>query len=125
MIVRKGLMEYFRFMPFAPNIAETIRGVDVVVMPSLWEACPLQPMETLVCGTPLICTNCIGLREVISDTPARVVPISDAQALTDAIYSEINFSSKDDFIAFREVAKNRYDVMKTKEEIVDLYNKFF
>ena len=40
------------FLPFVTNIASTLKGLDVVVMPSLWEACPLLAMETLVAGIP-------------------------------------------------------------------------
>ena len=73
-IKRRGLENNFHFLPFQENPARAIRGVDVVVMPSLWEACPLLPMEVLVAGVPVIGTDCVGMREVLLDTPARVVP---------------------------------------------------
>ena len=66
----RGLQDYFCFMPFTPNVAGTINGLDVVVMPSLWETCGLLTMEVLVCGTPLNSNDCIRLREVLQETPA-------------------------------------------------------
>jgi len=118
-----GLSEYFRFMPFASSVAGIIKGLDVIVMPSLWEACPLQPMEALVCGTPLIATDCIGLREVVLDTPAKLVPVADAAALAQALRSEMVDCSKDTFLAFTSAAVKRFDVSTTRNHIFDLYKK--
>ncbi|NLC30785.1 MAG: glycosyltransferase family 4 protein, partial [Candidatus Moranbacteria bacterium] len=87
-IKKRNLEEYFCFMPFAPDVSGTIKGLDVVAMPSLWEACPLQPMEALICGTPFIGTDCIGLREVLNGTPAFVVPKADPHSLANAIEDE-------------------------------------
>lgn len=43
-------------------------------MPSRWVAFGLLAVEALCAGTPLIASDCIGLREVVEDTPAVVVP---------------------------------------------------
>ena len=59
---QRGLESYFLFQPFATNMNAVLRSVDLVVMPSLWEACGLLAMETLCAGTPLISSDCIGKR---------------------------------------------------------------
>lgn len=120
-LAKRNLTEAFCFMPFTPNIASAIQGVDVVVMPSLWEACPLVPMETMLCGTPIIGTDCLGLREVLQNTPARVVPTGDGPALAEAIRDEMETSSKDAFWAFRETAQKRFSVQQTQQNIEQLY----
>lgn len=116
-IIEKGLESYFRFLPFTPNVAGAIKGLDVVVMPSLWEACPLLPMETLVSGTPLIASNCIGLREVIKDTPSRIVPSGNSTALADIIHKEILDPSKNKSMSFIEEAAERFCVKKQAAEL--------
>ena len=86
-LLKKGLDGYFRFLPFTPNVACTIKGLDLIVIPSLWEACPILPMEILACGTPLIASNCIGLREIVKDTPTYIVSPKSSLELAEGIKS--------------------------------------
>ena len=86
---RMGLSESVRFLPFVADVAATLKGLDVVAMPSLREAAGLVAMETMVAGIPLIATECIGLREVIRDTPAYAVPPRDVAALAHALLAEM------------------------------------
>jgi len=112
-----GLEGRFRFLPFVPDIGPTITGCDVVAMPSLWEACPLLPMESLCAGVPLIGSSCIGLREVLDGTPAQLVPPGDAEAIKDALLA---FASDREAIGrqagdFAGAARMRYDVANTSK----------
>jgi glycosyltransferase involved in cell wall biosynthesis len=119
-IQSRGLQAYFHFLPFQENPARAIRSVDVVVIPSLWEACPLLPMEVLVAGVPVIGTDCVGMGEVLRDTPARVVPAADSKALVDAINAEISSSSKKNIEQFRDEAAYRFDVQSKAEAVQNL-----
>lgn len=119
-IERKGLQEVIRFMPFVPNIAPVLKGVDLVVMPSLWEACGLLAMETMVAGIPLIGSDCIGLREVLAGTPCKTVPIKNSEALAEAISAEMSHPSKKEAELFVPEAMNRFDVKKHSREIEHL-----
>lgn len=121
-VERRGLNDYFYFMPFVSNIASTIQGLDVVVMPSLWEACGLLGMEVMCSGVPFIGFNCIGLREVMRDTPAISVPIKSSSCLASELRHEIFSSRKNEFLLFRSIAADRYNVSKTKEQLEKLYN---
>lgn len=121
-IERRGLEPFFRFMPFEPNIAGVLKSVDAVVMPSLWEACPLQPMEALVCGTPLIASDCIGLREVTSGTPTIRAPMRNALAIAEAVKSLIRKPCRKLFADFVDEAARRYDVKAQSRRIQELYD---
>jgi glycosyltransferase involved in cell wall biosynthesis len=116
-VERKGLQNVIHFMPFAPNIAPILKGLDVVVMPSLWEACGLLAMEAMVVGTPLIGTDCIGLREIIDGTPCKKVPIKNSDELAKAIAQEINNPSKNEAGLFRAEARKRFNVKKHFAEL--------
>lgn len=120
-IKARGLDRYFRFMPFESNIAGAIKGVDVVVMPSLWEAYGLLAVETLACGTPLIATNCVGLREVVRNTPTLVVPVGSGAALADGLKSYMEGGVQKKFREFVPTALKRYDVNKSVQRIESLY----
>lgn len=111
-VTKRGLDRYVNFLPFVPNPASTIKGLDVVVMPSLWEACPLQPMEAMVSGVPVIGTNCIGLREVLEDTSAKIITPKDSKALANAIIEEMSNPSTYKSRQFAGEAAIRFDVKK-------------
>jgi glycosyltransferase involved in cell wall biosynthesis len=117
----RGLEEYFSFMPFTPNVAGNIKGLDVVTMPSIWEACGLLAMETLACGVPLIGSDCIGLREVLKGTPAIVVEKADADSLAQALVQEMGNCSKESFLNFSETALKIFDVRKTSQSLENIY----
>jgi len=112
-----GLGQYFRFLSFEPNIGSTLASVDAVVHPSVWETCPLVPMEAMVAGVPVIGTNCIGLREVLADTPSRICPPRDSLALAREIHEEIVSSTKPQALLFRAEAARRFDVRERAMEI--------
>jgi glycosyltransferase involved in cell wall biosynthesis len=117
---RTGLKSWFTFFPFVPDIAGVLKAVDVVAIPSLWEAMPLLPMEALVAGVPVIGTSCIGLSEVLANTPATVVPAGDATALAEALDHEAQVSSRDSMKKFVPLAVARFDVAGRVPELVDL-----
>ncbi len=123
LIKSKGLESYFYHLPFNPNIAGVIKGVDVVAIPSLWEACPLLPMETLVCGTPLIASDCIGLREVINNTPAISIPKADSQSLAKALFVEIKENSKEQNRKYMEKAAEKYDISESSKLLLFVYEE--
>jgi glycosyltransferase involved in cell wall biosynthesis len=119
----RGLEEFFRFMPFTPNVAKTLKGLDVVVMPSLSEACGLLAMEAMVCGTPLIGTDCIGLREILRNTPAIMVPKANSIALAQALRQEILANHKNEFMLFKQSAVDRFCASKTSRALLQFYGK--
>jgi len=112
-IAERGLQDDFVFLPFTPNVCGVIKGLDLVVMPSLWEACPLLPMEVLVSGVPIITSDCIGLREVVKDTPAHIVPAKNSGALAEAIAYFMKHDMRGSFSDFVPHAVERYDVKPT------------
>ena len=118
-ISKKGLNGYFRFIDFQESVNCVLRKIDVLVIPSLWEACPLLPMEALVCGTPIIAYSCIGLREVLRNTPAMMIDVNDKKALAKKILDVWSDHSniKKVFMDYMPEAKKRYDSRKCAEEL--------
>jgi glycosyltransferase involved in cell wall biosynthesis len=118
-VERRGLSGQVFFLPFVPNVASTLKGLDVVAIPSLWEACPLLPMEAMVAGVPLIGTDCVGLREVLTSTPATIVPARDSQALARAIIAEMRTPRVTIAADFVEHAAARFDVKRQAKQLED------
>jgi glycosyltransferase involved in cell wall biosynthesis len=122
-IKKKNIEDNFIFLPFVKNVAPTLKGLDLVVMPSLWEACGLLAMEAIVAGVPLVSTSCIGLREVVSKTPSRVVPPGDSESLASAIIDEMINPTKVDAMKYVNVASERFDVKKSANKLKDVIDR--
>lgn len=116
-VIRRGLEGYFYYFPFTTDVAPALRGFDVLAMPSMWEACPLLPMEAMVAGVPVIGTSCIGLREVLKDTPSIMVKPGDARALALALRNEMKRPSRRKAEAFSVEAAHRFDVKRQAKEL--------
>lgn len=116
-IKQRGLEGFFRFLPFQDNISSAVRGVDVVAMPSLWEAYGLLAAEVLISGTPLIGTDCKGLREVLENTPATIVELKNSKALASALIKEMDTPGVKSAVAYRQTACKRFSV---KNQVVGI-----
>lgn len=112
-----GLERHFRFLAFEPNIGPILADIDAIAVPSLWEASSLLSMEAMVVGVPVIGTDCIGLREVLHDTPSRRCPAKDGAALAREILGEMVASTKSAALQFKSEAARRFDVRKRAVEI--------
>jgi glycosyltransferase involved in cell wall biosynthesis len=120
---RAGLRSYFSFLPHVAEVASTLKAVDVVAIPSLWEAMPLLPMEAMVAGVPVVGTSCIGLGEVLVDSPSAVVSPRDAAALAGALEHEANSSSRAVAESFVPRAVARFDVANQVSNLGDLISQ--
>ena len=119
-IREKGLEQYFYFFPFQPQVHHLYSQVDAIVMASRWEASGLLAMEALCMGTPLIVSNCMGLRETVADTPAMVFPSENLSSLVNLMISAMHDNNTTNFHQFVPVARTRYDVTKSAIELVQV-----
>ena len=77
------------FAQIRPNgdaaMREFYADCDLFVFPSYVEGFGLPPLEAMACGTPVLITDCGGIREYANETNAVIVPPANAAALTQAI----------------------------------------
>jgi glycosyltransferase involved in cell wall biosynthesis len=124
-ISNTGLESVVRFMPFTDDPAATLRGLDVLAIPSISETCPLLPMEAMVAGVPVIGTNCIGLREVLNDSPCITVPARDSKALARALEDEMISPSLEKAQNFISCASTSFDVRHRAKQLERLVMRLF
>jgi glycosyltransferase involved in cell wall biosynthesis len=122
-IAALGLDEYFTFWPYQPDISSILKGIDALVMPSLWEASGLLAMEAMVAGTPVIGTSCIGLRETLADSPSQRLPPGDVPALTSAIEKFLQQPDATAARAFQPEAADRFDANHAFQKLGGLYER--
>lgn len=124
-IRRRGLQDYFHFEDATDDMGAALRSVDVVLAPSKWEACPLLPMEALVSGVPIIASDCIGMKEVASDTPALVYRSQNQQEFykTFGSFADNQDEAYNESQSFREEASGRFDVERTSVSLRQLFDQ--
>jgi len=120
-----GLGAYFHQAKQTDSMPAALKGVDVVAMPSRWEACGLLAMEALAAGVPIVGAQCIGLREVLNKSPAKMVPVGDSRALCRALVEEFEHltARKQVFRDFQPVAVSQFDISRPAEALLQLYRE--
>ncbi|MDH5259760.1 MAG: glycosyltransferase family 4 protein [Gammaproteobacteria bacterium] len=120
------LSNHFSFLDQTNDMASALRGVDITVMPSRWEACPLLPMEAMVCGTPVISSDCIGMKEVCNaGTP--VISFRSENQLD--LFNKLQFAYENrkkirkDAEAFKYQAVERFDVKMTAKHLSKIFSE--
>lgn len=81
-----GIADACLFPGTIGELGDVYRGIDIFVMPSLWEGLSLAMLEAMAAGLPMVATAVGGAREVLGeDRYGKVVPPGDAAALAAAI----------------------------------------
>jgi glycosyltransferase involved in cell wall biosynthesis len=108
-IAERGLAEQVTLLDFTPDVLPLLRQLDLLVVPSLWEASSLLSMEALSVGVPVLGSNCIGLREVLAGTPARQFAAGDVADLVRALREAMLDPQSEATRAFAPTARARFD----------------
>lgn len=122
-IIKKQLDGYFVFLPFQAGVHRLFPQLDAIVMPSRWEASGLLAMEALCMGTPLIVSGCMGLRETVAGSPAKVFPSGDASTLAGLMLDMMQHNHKPVFQAYMTEARQRYDIQHAARQLVGIVHR--
>ena len=120
---RADLRDRVRFLEYTPRIGPILRAIDLLVMPSLWEACPLLPMEAMCAAVPVLGSDCIGLREVLAGSPSVMVRTGDATALAQGIRQAMEKPWSARAREYAPVARRRFDVHACALELKSLFDR--
>ncbi|MCF6460853.1 glycosyltransferase family 1 protein [Clostridium sp. Cult3] len=83
---RLDLQEEICFLGFRKDISNLLRISDVAVASSRREGLPVNVMEAMATGLPLVVTNCRGQRELVRNREnGFVVDINDIEGFADSV----------------------------------------
>ncbi|TVS19761.1 MAG: glycosyltransferase, partial [Gammaproteobacteria bacterium] len=119
-----GLNDHFLQLEATNEPGSWMKSVDVVAMPSRWEACGLLGMEALCAGAPIVGTTCIGLREVLAGSPAPMVKPGDVRGFAEALLETAAPCSRAHFVEYQPIAMERFSVGRPAGELRALYDEF-
>lgn len=82
----RGLASKVRLIGQRKDIPNVLAGLDLFVMPSLWEGLPMAMLEAMALATPVLSTNVGSIPSVIDDgVDGLLVPPAQPAALTAAL----------------------------------------
>jgi len=119
---RMGIDDRITFLDAAPNPGPIIAGLDLLVMPSLWEASPALPMESMALGVPVLGSDCIGLREVLRGTPSVMVRAGDVGALAAGLREAIANPRTAEARAYISVARERFALAASARRLREFFD---
>jgi glycosyltransferase involved in cell wall biosynthesis len=113
-----------QFIEPVADIVPVMSQVDVLLMPSRWEAFSLLVEEAMVLGIPVIGSDCLGLREVLVQTPSYMPLKEKPEALAAAIadFIENREQKKRAATEYAATAQQRFDVNTATEQLLKLYS---
>jgi glycosyltransferase involved in cell wall biosynthesis len=122
-VENRGLTSCISMLDAVADVQPVLCQLDLLVMPSLWEALPLLPMEAMAAGVPVLGTDCPGLREVLRDTPSRMVATGDVDALVRGLREALAEPGTDAARAFAPTACERFDNAGSAEQLLELFEQ--
>jgi len=86
MVQRLGLQEDVTFMGFVSDVPAFLSGIDLFVLPSLYEGLGVAVIEAMAAGKPVVASCVGGLPELVdNEVTGLTVPPGDPPALARAI----------------------------------------
>ncbi|KPK41742.1 MAG: hypothetical protein AMJ78_04645 [Omnitrophica WOR_2 bacterium SM23_29] len=86
MVKKLGLADNIQFLGVVDNIAEFLSGIDIFVLPTLYESFGIVLIEAQACKKPVVVSDVGSIREVIKNgQTGLLVPPKNPRAIADAI----------------------------------------
>lgn len=122
-IDQEGLGGVATLLDFVADVVPIFAGLDLVVVPSLWEASSLVSMEAMSAGVPVLGSDCPGLREVLRGTPSVTVPTGDVAALADGLARFLEAPWTSEARAYAPAARERFDRSHSARRLQELFDE--
>ncbi|RMD97206.1 MAG: glycosyltransferase, partial [Bacteroidetes bacterium] len=124
-----GLMDQVTLIGATPSkeVLRYIQQADLLLLPSVEEGIANVVLEAMALGTPVICTDCGGMAEVIEDdVNGFLVPTRDAQALAEALMRFAALSPEERnrlALAARQTIEQRFHQKQMVDKMIALYRE--
>jgi glycosyltransferase involved in cell wall biosynthesis len=122
-IDEQGLGRVATLLDFVPDVQPVLADLDLVVVPSLWEASSLVSMEAMSAGVPVLGSDCPGLREVLRGTPSVMVKTGDADALREGLSRFLESPWDREARDYAPVARDRFDSSRPARRLQELFDR--
>ncbi len=108
------------------EVAETLKTVDLFVLPSFAEGVPVVLMEAMASGLPVIATRIAGISELVEEgVSGHLVPPGSEQSLIEAVSALLEAPDRRDSMgrAGRDRVEAEFDIAKEAAKIGKLIDE--
>ena len=121
----KGLSESVKFIGFTYDIYEYIKASDVGISSSKQEGLPINIIEAMACGKPVVATDVRGNRQLVeSNKNGYLVPLNDHKAMAERIFYLFHHREKlEEMSKYAQDHSRRYSLEVTLQELNGIYRK--
>lgn len=116
-------VHYLGIVKGEKNKIETLSSMDVVVVASRDESCSLVALEGAMLSKPLIVTENVGAKYVVSEDNGRVVRTADVECLKEAMMYMID--NKNNLSKMGEKSRNYYEQYAGMDSHIDNLAQLF
>jgi glycosyltransferase involved in cell wall biosynthesis len=119
------LKEAVRFLGHVPlkDLVHLYNGAKALVHPSFYEGFGLPPLEAMVCGIPVVCSNVSALPEVVGDAALLVSP-QEVQEWTVAMWRVLRDNELRDEMREKGLKRSKcFSVEKTARQTLEVYRR--
>lgn len=94
-VEQMGLRDHVELLGWREDVSALLSGLDIFVLPSLWEGLPLAILEAMASGVPVVTSEIPGNRDLVSDSiDGYLFDTNDAAALAERIRRLIDDPAK-------------------------------
>jgi len=124
---RLGLADRVTFTGFREDIPAILSALDLFVLPSILESCPVALLEAMAMKVPVVATDVGAVGEMVSHGQTGfIVPPGDAEALAEAVLA-VRAMSPEQVIGMVEAARKgveeRFGVATIAEQQLQVYER--
>ena len=126
-VTEQGLQERVTFLGGCSDIPEFLESADVFVMSSDYEGMPIAMLEAMSVGLPVVCTNFLGVNEVVqAEQSALVSEVGDAESLASNMARLLISHSMREQLSLECVkASKHFSIQSTNEQYLTMYQRTF
>lgn len=125
LVSKLNLQHCFIFTGFRENVAEILSMLDVFVLSSIFEACPIAVLEAMAMKVPVVATNVGGVSELVINTQAGlIVEPRNHQQLAKAVLNLL-CKPKDDLEEMLAKAQNHVEKLFSLDIIAEKHKQIY
>lgn len=124
MVLKKRLEKYIVFTGYRTDIDELIKLSDVSVASSIREGLPVNILEAMACGLPVVATKNRGHRELIkNEKNGFIIDLNNVEDFANKVIELFeNESIRDEMRNYNLKHVNKYSVNKVIDEMKKIYS---
>ncbi len=126
-INKLGLKTRVKLIGTINDTPSYFRNLDVFILPSLWEGQGVVLLEAALAGVIIIASEVDGIKEILDQESAYLVPANNVYALSQKIHYLLNNFDSPEIDKKRKKLQNRiinnYDIKKITLKYESLYQK--